>query len=91
MNYIKQFPPYISHDNVWKTIQLLACEIFKAQLPQAEVSISSVIEEDRKGVAVLVQLGSTNYPQVFQRQVIKLVQRHQHIARHFSDRLQTEL
>lgn len=69
----------------------LACEIFQTQLAQAEVSITSVIEEDSKGVAVLIQLGSSDDPQVLQREVVKLVQGHQHIACYFSDRLWTEV
>lgn len=56
--------------------QLLACEVFQTQLAQAEVPITSVIEEDCKRVAVLIQLGSSDDPQVFQRQVVKLVQGH---------------
>lgn len=62
------------------------CEVFQTQLPQAEVSITSVVEEDCEGVAVLVQLGSSDDPQVLQWQVVKLVQSHQHIACHFSNR-----
>lgn len=73
------------------TVQLLACKVFKTQLSKAEVSISSVIQKDCKRVAVLIKLGSSNDPQVLQRQVVKLVQSHQHIARHFSYRLLKEL
>lgn len=73
-----------------KIIQSLTCEVFQTQLAQAGVSIPSVVEEDGEGVAVLVQLGSSDDPQVLQRQVVKLVQGHQHIACHFPDRLRTE-
>lgn len=69
----------------------LTCEVFQTQLAQAEVSITSVVEEDCEGVAVLIQLGSSDDPQVLQWQVVKLVQSHQHIACHFSDRLWTDL
>ena len=69
----------------------LTCEVFQAQLAQAKVSITSVVEEDCKRVAVLIQLGSSDDPQVLQWQIVKLVQSHQHIACHFSDRLWTDL
>lgn len=69
--------------------QSLACEVAQAQLPQAEVSITSVVEKNSKGVPVLVELVSTDDPQVLQGQVVELVQSHQHVACHLSDRLQT--
>lgn len=71
-------------------IQPLTCEVFQTQLAQAEVPITSVVEEDCEGVAILVQLGPSDDPQVLQRQVVKLVQGHQHVACHFSDGLWTE-
>lgn len=74
-----------------KRIQSLTCQVLQTELAQAEVSVTSVVEEDCKGVAVFIQLGSADDPQVLQRQVVKLVQGNQHIACHFADRLWTEL
>ncbi len=81
---------YPQQDTV-KIVQSLTCEVFQTQLTQAKISITSVVEEDCKGVPVLVQLGSSDDPQVLQRQVVELVQGHQHIACHFSDWLWIEL
>lgn len=66
------------------------CEVLQAELTQAKVPVPPVIEEDCQRVAVLVQLGPTDDPQILQWQVVKLVQSHQHVARHFADRLQKE-
>lgn len=60
-------------------------------MAQAKVSITSVVEEDCEGVAVLVEFGSSDDSQVLQREVVELVQCHQHIARHFTDGLWTKL
>lgn len=67
--------------------QCLTCQVFQAELAKAGVPITSVIEEDGEGVAIFIQFCSTDDPQVLQRQVVKLVQGHQHIASHFMDRL----
>lgn len=56
-----------------KSIASLTCEVLQTELTQAKVPIPPVIEEDCEGVAVLIQLGSTDDPQVLQRQVVKLV------------------
>lgn len=66
----------------------LTCEVLQAELTQAKVSVPPVIEEDCQRVAVLIQLGPANDPQVLQRQVVKLVKGDQYVARHFADRLQ---
>lgn len=68
----------------------LTREVPQTQLTQAKVSVVSVVEEDGKGVVVLVQLCPSDDSQVLQWQVVKLVQSHQDIARHFPDRLQAE-
>lgn len=81
---------YMTHVSDQEIIKSLTCEVLQTQLAQAEVPITSVVEEDCEGVAVLVQLGSSDDPQVLQRQVVKLVQGHKHIACHFSNRLRIE-
>lgn len=65
----------------------LTCEVAEAQLPQAVVTIPSVIEEDGQSVAAFVQFGASHDAQILQWQVVELVQSHQHVAGHFSDRL----
>jgi len=72
--------------NDWRELPL-TCEVAQAQLPQAVVPVPPVVEEDGQRVAPLVQLGSPDDPQVLQRQVVELVESHQHVAGHFSDRL----
>lgn len=66
------------------------CEVAQAQLPQAVVAVPSVVEEDGQRIAALIQRDASNDPQVLQRQVVKLVEGHQHIAGHFSDGLQNQ-
>lgn len=66
------------------------CEVAQAQLPQAVVAIPSVVEEDGQRIATLVQRDASDDPQVLQWQVVKLVERHQHVASHFSDGLQNQ-
>lgn len=66
------------------------CEVAQAQLPQAIVAVPSVVEEDSQRVATLVQCDASDDPQVLQRQVVELVERHQHVAGHFSDGLQNQ-
>lgn len=63
------------------------CEVAQAQLPQAVVAVPPVVEEDGQRVAALVQLGAPDDAQVLQRQVVKLVEGHQHVAGHLPDRL----
>ena len=40
------------------------CKVPQPQLSETEVSVSSVVEEDGERVAVLVQFGSPNDPEV---------------------------
>lgn len=56
--------------------QCLTCQVFQTELAKAGVPITSVIEEDCESVAIFIQFGSTDDPQVLQRQVVKLVQGH---------------
>lgn len=65
----------------------LTCEVAQAQLPQAVVAVPPVVEEDGQRVAALIQLGAADDPQVLQRQVVELVEGHQHVAGHLSDGL----
>ena len=69
---------------------LLTCEVAEAQLAEAVVAVTPVVEEDGEGVATLVQLGAPHDAQVLQRQVVELVQRHQDVAGHLPDGLGTE-
>lgn len=71
-------------------LQSLTCEILQTQLPQAKVSVTSVVKKDCERVTVFVQFGPSDDPQVLQGQVVKLVQGHQHIPSHFSDRLRRQ-
>lgn len=64
---------------------ILTCEVAQAQLPQAVVPVSPVVEEDGQRVATLVQLGAADDPQVLQGQVVELVESYQHVAGDFSD------
>lgn len=64
------------------------CEVLQSQLAQAKVPISAVVEEDCQSVAVFIHLSSSDDPQVLQWQVVKLVQSHEHIACHLTDRLE---
>ncbi len=66
----------------------LTCEVSEAQLLQAVVPVSPVVEEDGQRVASLVQFGASDDAQVLQRQLLELVESHQHVAGHFSDWLQ---
>lgn len=67
-----------------RTAARLTRQVAEAQLPQAVEAVSPVVEEDGQSVAALVQLCASDDPQVLQRQVLELIQRHQHVARHFS-------
>lgn len=63
-------------------------QVLEAELSEAEVSVSPVVEEDGQRVTSLVEFGSADNPQVLQGKIIKLVQRHQHVTRHLPDRLE---
>lgn len=69
---------------------VLTCEVAQPQLSQAVVAVPPVVEEDGQRVAAVVQLGAPDDPQVLQRQVVELVEGHQHVAGHFSDGLRGE-
>lgn len=71
-----------------RTAARLTRQVAEAQLPQAVEAVPPVVEEDGQSVAALVQLGASDDPQVLQRQGLELIERHQHIARHFSYGLQ---
>lgn len=66
---------------------VLTCEVAQAQLSQAVVAVPPVVEEDGQRVAAVVQLGAPDNPEVLQRQIVELVEGHQHVAGHFSDGL----
>ena len=63
------------------------CKVPQPQLSETKVSVSSVVEEDGERVAVLVQFGSPNDPEVLQGQVVKLVEGHEHVTSHLPDGL----
>lgn len=69
---------------------VLTCEVAQAQLAQAVVAVPPVVEEDGQRVAAVVQLGAADDPEVLQRQIVELVEGHQHVAGHFSDGLRGE-
>ena len=73
------------HWHVIKYSDVLTCEVAQAELPQPVVAVPSVVEEDGQRVATLVQFGASDDPEVLQRQVVELVESHQHVAGHFSD------
>lgn len=74
----------------WTRVDIHTCEVAQAQLPQAVVAVSSVVEEDGQRISTLVQCDASDDPQVLQRQVVELVERHQNVASHFSDGLQNQ-
>lgn len=69
---------------------VLTCQVAQAQLSQAVVAVPPVVEEDGQRVAAVVQLGAPDDPEVLQRQIVELVEGHQHVAGHFSDGLRGE-
>lgn len=67
----------------------LTCEVLEAELTQAEVAVSPVVEEDGQRVAVFVQPGPANDAQILQGQIFELIQRHEHVTGHLPNGLQT--
>lgn len=75
----------VQSDVDYRSFIVLTCEVAQAELPQAVVSVPSVVEEDGQRIATLVEFGASDDPQVLQRQIVELVESHQHVAGHFSD------
>lgn len=65
----------------------LTRQVLQSKFPESKVTILSVVEKYCQGIALFIEFGPTNDAQVLQRQVLKLIQSHQNIARDFSDRL----
>lgn len=67
------------------------CEVLEAELAQSKMAVSAVVKEDGEGIAVLVEPCTTDDAQVLKRQIIKLIQSHQHITRHLPDGLEKKM
>lgn len=61
------------------------CEVLKAKLTEAKVSVSAVVEEDCQSISVFIQPGATDDAKILQGKIFKLIQCHEHIASHLTN------